>query len=66
MTDPVIDPDHPSDRRLQRAGFTVVCIILAIIACVFVGFNLWHGEQLKEDQATGENRATEHTGTKLD
>ncbi|MFD1107244.1 hypothetical protein [Sphingobium olei] len=66
MTDPEVDPDRPPTRRMERAAIFTVCVVIAIIICVFVGLNLWHGQELKQDQATGDNRATEHTGTKLD
>lgn len=66
MTDPEVNPDRPPTRRMERAAIFVVCAVIAIIICVFVGLNSWHGQELKEDQAAGDNRATEHTGRKVD
>lgn len=51
---------------MERAAVFVVCAVIAIIICVFVGLNSWHGQELKEDQATGDNRATKHAGRKVD
>ncbi|WP_022681728.1 hypothetical protein [Sphingobium bisphenolivorans] len=56
------DPRQPSSRRLGRAAIVIVVIVLAMFVLVFVGRNVWHGEELHEDQATGNNMATEHTG----
>lgn len=55
------DPSEPSSRRLGRAAIVIACIVLAMFAIVFAGRNLWHGKELKEDQATGNNVATEHS-----
>lgn len=56
-------PDEkPSARRLGKAGAFIVGIIIAIFVVIFVGRNLWHGEELEQDQAVGSNVATEHTG----
>jgi len=62
MTDRIPPSQQPGSRRLQRAGCAVVVIVLAIILIVFLARNIWHGEELHEDQATGNNAATEHTG----
>ena len=40
----------------------IVGIIIAIFIVIFVGRNLWHGDELEQDQAVGNNVATEHTG----
>ncbi|TDW61669.1 hypothetical protein EDF57_10872 [Novosphingobium sp. PhB55] len=47
------DPDKPSPRRLQRAGITVVVILLAMIVLIFVGRNIWHAERLDQEERTG-------------
>lgn len=39
----------------------IIAIVVACAVTVFIGMNVWHGQELKNDQATGENRATEHT-----
>lgn len=57
------DPDHPSSRRLGRAGAWVAALLLAMMLVFFVGRNLWHRDILKEDQQTGENRATSYEET---
>ncbi|ETI64889.1 hypothetical protein C100_05260 [Sphingobium sp. C100] len=57
---------QPSGRRLQRAGCWVVAIILAIILVIFVARNIWHGEELHEDQVTGEANVTQHTAKSYD
>jgi hypothetical protein len=62
MTDRIPPSEQPSGRRLQRAGCAIVVIILAIILAVFLARNIWHGEESQEDQATGNNVATQHTG----
>ncbi|MHA6766549.1 hypothetical protein [Sphingobium ummariense] len=51
------DPDQPSPRRAGRAAAWVIGILLALILVLFVARNVWHGEELKEDQATGANTA---------
>ncbi|HUD93352.1 hypothetical protein [Sphingobium sp.] len=56
------EPERPSERRLGMASLWIVGIVLAVIVVVFVGRNLWHGEALKEDEQTGQNRATTHEG----
>ena len=55
-------PPEPSSRRLGRAGMVIACIILAMFVIVFVGRNFWHGEELQQDEASGNNVATEHSG----
>ncbi len=57
------DPAHPARRRLGRAGAWVAALLLAMMLVFFVGRNLWHGDILKEDQQTGENRATSYEET---
>ncbi|WP_312218229.1 hypothetical protein [Sphingobium yanoikuyae] len=54
--------EKPSAHRLGKAGAFVVSTIIAIFIIIFVGRNLWHGEELEQDQAVGNNVATEHTG----
>lgn len=55
------EPAKPPRRRLEKAGFAIAGIVILVMFLVFVGRGLWHGEELKEDQATGANSATEHT-----
>jgi len=56
------DPRKPPTRRFERAAMIIVGIVLAMFVLVFVGRNFWHGDELQEDQVTGNNVATEHTG----
>lgn len=51
------DPKRPSSRRLGRVAIAAVAILVAIMIVIFVGRNLWHGEELEEDQAAGANVA---------
>ncbi|WP_395331820.1 hypothetical protein WBP06_03295 [Novosphingobium sp. BL-8H] len=48
------DEDKPSSRRLGRAGAFVAGVILLVIVLVFVGRNVWHAEELKHEEQTGE------------
>lgn len=54
-----LDREKPSSRRLARAGLMVVVIVLAVILLVFAGRNVWHAEELKQEQQTG---VKEHDG----
>lgn len=38
-------PSNPSKRDKRRGGIAVVAIVLAVIAIIFVGMNIWHGEE---------------------
>lgn len=55
------DREKPSSRRLARAGVMVVVVVLAVIVLVFAGRNVWHAEELKQEQQTG---VKEHDGSK--
>ncbi|HUD91109.1 hypothetical protein [Sphingobium sp.] len=54
--------EKPSPRRLGTAAALICGIVLALFIVIFVARNVWHGEELEQDQATGNNVATEHTG----
>ena len=54
------DPNQPSPRRLGLAGIYIVAIVLAVFVFVFFARNIWHGEELNEDQATGQNLSNTH------
>lgn len=41
--------EKPSAHRLGKAGAFVVGTIIAIFIIIFVGRNLWHGEELEQD-----------------
>ncbi|GFE76592.1 MULTISPECIES: hypothetical protein [Novosphingobium] len=47
------DRNKPSSRKLGRAGVMVAAIVLAVIVLVFAGRNIWHAEQLEQEQRTG-------------
>lgn len=52
--------EKPSSRRLTRAGLMVVVIVLAVFVLVVAGRNVWHSEELKQEQQTG---VKEHDGS---
>lgn len=54
--------ENPSPRRLGKAGAFICGVIVAVFIIMFVARNVWHSEELEQDQATGNNVATEHTG----
>ena len=54
--------EKPSPRRLGKAGAFICGVIIALFIIIFVARNVWHGEELEQDQVTGDNVATEHTG----
>jgi len=56
------DPQRPSSRRLGRAAILIVCIVLVMFVIVFIARNFWHADELHQDQASGNNVATEHSG----
>ena len=66
MTERMPPSEQPSARRLQRAGCWVVGLILAIVIVIFLARNIWHGEELQEDQARGGANVTQHTGKSYD
>lgn len=46
-----MSPPTPSRRRLSRAGVAILVIVLAVIAAIFVGRNLYHANTLDQQQA---------------
>jgi hypothetical protein len=40
---------QPSQRRKARAGVIVVALVFLIAAAIFVGLNLQHARELKEN-----------------
>jgi hypothetical protein len=54
-----LDREKPSSRRLAREGLMVVVIVRAVILLVFAGRNIWHAEELKQEQQTD---VKEHDG----
>ncbi|TKV40922.1 hypothetical protein A0U87_23125 [Sphingobium sp. MP9-4] len=60
------DRPPPSPRRKEKAGLLIAGIVILLALFIFVGRNFWHGEELKEEQSTGENVANAHTGPSYD
>ncbi len=54
------DPQRPGNRRLAKAGAWVALLLAVIIIAIFFGRNIWHYEELKEDQQNGTNVATSY------
>ena len=44
----------PSNRRLRRAAIIVIMLVVAIVAMIFVGFNISHYRAMENE--TAENR----------
>lgn len=58
-----MDPDKkPSTRKKEHAAILIIVVVAAIVATIFIGLNIWHVQELEEDQQTGNNVATQHTG----
>lgn len=45
--------DEPSTKRKGKAGIFVVAVVLAIIAAIFIGYNIWHIQTAPDDQQGG-------------
>ncbi len=54
------DPANPGPGKLGRAAIYIVGIFAIVFLIVFLGRNIWHGEELGEDQATGQNLTNTH------
>lgn len=49
-------PDQkPSDRRLRRAAIIIIVLVLAIVATIFVMFNISHYRAM-ENEVEAQNR----------
>jgi heme/copper-type cytochrome/quinol oxidase subunit 2 len=49
-------PDQkPSDRRLRRAAIIIIVLVLAIVATIFVTFNISHYRAM-ENEVEAQNR----------
>ena len=54
------DPRNPGPRKLGRVASYIVLIFVVVFLTVFFGRNIWHNEELSEDQATGQNLTNTH------
>ena len=54
--------DPPPPFRAGRAAVLIVLIIAVIIAILFIGRNVWHGEELQDNQEAGNNVAGNYQG----
>lgn len=41
----------PPPRQAAKGGLLIVAILAAIIATIFVGFNIYHAKTLREEKA---------------
>ncbi|MFS0851659.1 hypothetical protein AB3M93_19670 [Novosphingobium panipatense] len=53
------NPDEPSTKRKRKAGVTIVAIVVAIVAVIFVGYNISH---VKEKAAEEQSDRRDYTG----
>jgi hypothetical protein len=54
--------DPPPPRKAGRAAALIILVIAVIIAIIFIGRNVWHGEELRDNQAAGNNVAGNYQG----
>lgn len=54
-----VDPPPPS---AGRAAILITLVIAVIIAIIFIGRNVWHGEALQDNQEAGNNVAENYQG----
>jgi hypothetical protein len=54
--------EPPPPRKAGKAAAIILGIVAAIILVIFFGRNVWHGEELQENQETGDNVATNYQG----
>lgn len=54
--------DPPPPRNTGRAAALIVLAIAVIIAILFIGRNVWHGEELQDNQEAGTNVAGNYQG----
>ena len=56
------DFDPPPPRHAGRAAVLIILVIAVIIAILFIGRNVWHTEELQENQEAGNNVAGNYQG----
>ena len=54
--------DPPPPPKAGRAAAFITLVIAMIIAIIFIGRNVWHGEELHDNQEVGDNVASNYQG----
>ncbi|EZP74345.1 hypothetical protein BV96_00433 [Sphingomonas paucimobilis] len=54
--------DPPTPRKRGKAAAIIIAILAAIIFVIFIARNVWHGEELQENQTTGNNVTDSYQG----
>lgn len=54
--------DPPPPPKAGRATALILLVIAVVIAIIFIGRNVWHGEELQDDQQAGNNVASSYQG----
>ncbi len=54
--------DPPPPPEAGRAAALIILVIAVIIAIIFIGRNVWHGEELRDNQAAGKDLASDYQG----
>lgn len=52
----------PPPRKPGKAAALVLLVIAAIVLIIFFARNIWHGEELRENQEAGNNVAENYQG----
>ena len=52
----------PPPREIGRAAILVLLVVAAIFLIIFFARNIWHAEELKDDQQSGNNVAENYQG----
>lgn len=52
----------PPPRNAGRAAVLIILVIAVIIAILFIGRNVWHAEELQDNQEVGNNVAGSYQG----
>ncbi|HWV12846.1 MAG TPA: hypothetical protein VN110_06070 [Sphingobium sp.] len=54
--------DPPPPPKAGRAAAFIILVIAMVIAIIFIGRNIWHGEELQDNQQAGNNVAGNYQG----
>lgn len=57
---PMSESQKPGSRALGRVSIYIAALFAFVFLVVFFGRNIWHGKELSEDQATGQNLTNTH------